>query len=209
MSTSTKVTLEELHRRMGHLAPEAIRNAVKNGCITGVSLDGHSKINNCDTCKHAKMTRKAIRKTRQVPKAERFGDEIHSDVWGPSPTQTLHGQRYYCSFTDDHTRYTKTTLLRTKGEAFDAYKAFEAWANTQYDAKIKRLRSDRGGEFTRMEFDAHLAVKGTERRLTTHDTPEHNGIGKTLNRRLLKKVCAMLHQSHLPKFLWGEAILHA
>ena len=56
---------------------------------------------------------------------------------------------------------------------------------------------------------AHLQAQGTERRLTTHDTPEHNGVAEALNHRILECVCAMLHQSGLPKFLWGEAVLHA
>ena len=48
--------------------------------------------------------------------------------------------------------------------------------------------------------------RGTERRLTTHDTPQHNGVAESLNRRLLERVRAVLHSSQLPKFLWGEAI---
>ena len=46
------------------------------------------------------------------------------------------------------------------------------------------------------------------RRLTVHDTPEHNGVAKCLNPTLLEKVRAMLHESSLPKFLWAEAAVH-
>ena len=38
-----------------------------------------------------------------------------------------------------------------------------------------------------------------------HDTPQHNGVAESLNRRLLERVHAMLHYSELPKNLWGEA----
>jgi Reverse transcriptase (RNA-dependent DNA polymerase) len=75
--------------------------------------------------------------------------------------------------------------------------------------KIKRLRSDRGGEYTSGEFDRYLKGQGTERRLTTHDTPQHNGVAESLNRRLLERVRAVLHHSGLPKHLWGEATLFA
>ena len=47
------------------------------------------------------------------------------------------------------------------------------------------------------------------RKLTVHDTPEHNGVAKCLNQTLLEKVRAMLHESSLPKFLWAEATAHA
>jgi hypothetical protein len=41
------------------------------------------------------------------------------------------------------------------------------------------------------------------------DTPQHNGIAESLNRRLLERVHAMLHQAELPKNLWAEAIQFA
>jgi hypothetical protein len=101
-------------------------------------------------------------------------------------------------------------LLRTKSEAFEAYKSFEAWALTQDHCKgIKVLRSDRGGEYLSAAFSAHLAAAGTARKLTTHDTPQLNGIAERLNRTLLERIQAFAHESGLHKLLWGEALRHA
>jgi hypothetical protein len=36
--------------------------------------------------------------------------------------------------------------------------------------------------------------------------PQHNGVAKLLNHRLMEHVHALLYSSGLPKFLWGEAI---
>ena len=141
-------------------------------------------------------------------RAAKFGDEIHSDVWGPSPLESIFHHKYYASFIDDHTRYSHITLLRKKDETFDSYKHFKAWVATQHNIKIKRLCSDRGGEYLDQDFTAHLQAQGTKHCLTTHDTPKHNGVAEALNCRILKRVHAMLHQSGLPKFLWGEAVLH-
>jgi hypothetical protein len=47
-----------------------------------------------------------------------------------------------------------------------------------------------------------------EQWLTTHDMPEHNGVTESLNHCLLEHMHAMLHQSSLPKMLWGEALNH-
>ena len=49
---------------------------------------------------------------------------------------------------------------------------------------------------------------GTTRRLTVHNTPEHNGVAERANRTNLEIVHAMLHDSGLPKFLWAEAVSH-
>ena len=90
-------------------------------------------------------------------------------------------KEYYVSFTDDYSRWTHLKLLATKDETFEAYQDFEVWANTQHDAKIMRLRSDRGGEYLDGEFSKHLQRNGTIRLLTTHDTPEYNGVSERLN----------------------------
>ena len=59
------------------------------------------------------------------------------------------------------------------------------------------------------EFSAHLKKAGTTRRLTVHDTPEHNGISERGNRMNLEIVRAVMHDSGLPKFLWPEAVSYA
>ena len=79
----------------------------------------------------------------------------------------------------------------------------------QHGAKIKRLRSDRGGEYTGQAFMDFLRQQGTERHLTTHDTPQHNRVTESLRRRLMEHVQAFLIQSGLPKFLWLKAANHA
>ncbi len=129
------------------------------------------------------MTWKPIHKEREAPQAQAFGDEIYTDVWGPSPTFSLGGRCYYVTFTDDCTRFTRLVILQTKDEAFTAYKSFSSWAKTLHGATIKRLRSDRGDEFTSNQFMAYLQQQGTERRLTTHDTSQHNDVAESLNRR--------------------------
>jgi hypothetical protein len=99
--------------------------------------------------------------------------------------------------------------MRLKSETFEAYKSFEAWAKTQLGVQaIMKLRSDRGGEYLDEKFSKYLAAQGTRRILTTHDTPEYNGVSERLNRTLLERTRAILHATGLPKFLCGEAINH-
>jgi transposase InsO family protein len=203
------VTIEELHRLMGHISPEVARAMVKKGMVEGIKLDEASEIRSCDSCEYGKAHRKPIRKVRKAERARAVGEEVHSDVWGKSPVQTINGREYYVTFTDDHSRFTHLYLLRTKDETFDAYTTYESMMRTQKGTRIKRIHSDRRGEYLSGPFDDHLAKAGTLRNLTVHDTPEHNGVSERLNRTLLEKVRAMLHSSGLPKFLWGEAVKHA
>jgi transposase InsO family protein len=200
-----RVDLATLHKRLAHIAPHSIRQMISSGALEGVELTDDAPMPTCQTCEQAKATRKQIRKEREAPLADAVGAEIHSDLWGPSPIPSLGGRRYYVTFTDDYSRHTSLTVLRTKGETLEAYKAYAAWMYTQHGVRVKRLRSDRGGEYTGNEFSKFLAEQGTERRLTTHDTPQHNGVAESLNRRLMERVRACIIQSELPKALWAEA----
>ena len=112
------LTIEELHQRMGHIAPETVRQIVSKGAIKGIEIDSALKIQHCDSCEYTKATQKPIKKEQQSLRAEEFGDEIHSDIWGPSPIQTPGHKNYYVSFTDNHTRWTHLQLLASKDGVF-------------------------------------------------------------------------------------------
>lgn len=178
------ITLIWLHRRMGHIAVGSMRKLVESGAITGVKPDPALKEAACDACLYMCATRLPIPSIRISPLAQNFGDEIHTDVWGPARTPTCQGRHYFVTFTDDATRYTVSFLLRTKN-GLEAYKSFEAWALTQEHCKrIKVLRSDKGGEYLSAAFNAHLAAAGAALKLTPHDTPQLNGVADRLNRTL-------------------------
>ena len=186
------VTIEELHRLMGHISPEVARAMVKKGMVEGIKLDETSEIRSCDSCEYGKAHRKPIGKVRVAERAKAVGEEVHSDVWGKSPVQTINGREYYVTFTDDHSRFTHLYLLRTKDETFNAYTTYESMMRTQKVTRIKRLHSDRRGKYLSGPFDDHLAKAGTLRNLTVHNTPGHNVVSKRLNHTLLEKVHAML-----------------
>ena len=113
---------------------------------------------------------KAVQRTREGKRATAVGEEIHSDLWGPAPIETINHKEYFVSFTDDNSRYTVIYFLAKKSEVFESYLTFEAWLSTQYNVRIKKLWSDQGGEYLTGEFSEHLRKKGTTRRLTVHDT---------------------------------------
>jgi hypothetical protein len=204
------LTLDQFHRRMGHVSQEVARKLIEKGFVTGVRLETTPTGDPffCESCVYAKATRKPVAKAREGERATEFGGEIHSDLWGPAPVATKAGKRYYITFTDDKTRLTHLNLLRLKSEAFDSYKEYEAWCNTHLDARIKVFHCDRGGEYLGKEFILYLKSKGTGQKLTVHDTPQHNGVAERCNRTIVERIRALLHSSGLPKMLWGEAARH-
>ena len=154
------LTIDELHRRLGHVGHAAARILVEKGLVQGVELDPESQPSFCESCEWGKGHRKAIQRVREDERAAMVGEEIHSDVWGPAPVETINRKEYFVSFTDDYSRYTVIYLMAKKSEVFEHYLAFEAWLKTQHNARIKKLRSDRGGEYLSGEFSEHLRKEG-------------------------------------------------
>jgi len=188
-AATEKLTVMELHRRMGHISPVIAKRLIENGLVTGIRVDASSgETIFCESCVYAKATRKPVAKEREGERASEFSGEVHSDLWGPAPVATLSSRRYYVTYTDEKTRLTYIYFLRRKSDTLATYKTFEAECRTQHEAKIKVLHSDRGGEYTGEEFVLHLQQNGTKQKLTVHDTPQHNGVAERLNRTILERV---------------------
>src|SRR6202522_3449770 len=204
-----RLTLDKLHRRMGHISLDAARKLLKDNMITGVRLE-YSPTKNffCASCVYAKATRKAAPKLRESERADVFGGEVHSDLWGKAPVESRGGKKYYVTFIDDKTRLTHLYLLAKKDETAKCYKQYEAWVETQMGAKIKVLNRDRGGEYQGEEFVEYLKSKGTHQKLNVHDTHHQTGVAERRNRTIAERIRALLHASGLPKNLWGEAARH-
>jgi transposase InsO family protein len=94
-----------------------------------------------------------------------------------------------------------------KDEALDCFKIYKAEAENQLERKIKRVRSDRGGEYLSNDFGEYCAEYGIIHETTTPYSPQSNGVAERKNRTLTNLVNAMLDCSGLSKSWWGEAIL--
>ena len=110
---------------------------------------------------YGKAHHKVIGKVRVEPWASNIGDKVHSDVWGLSPMQTIGGCEYYTTYMDDNSAFSHIYLLHHKSETFDAYKMYEAELRKQKGIGVKRLHSNRGGEYLSKEFNDHLKQAGT------------------------------------------------
>ena len=136
------LTIDELHRRLGHVGHDAARMLVEKGLVQGVELDPDTKPTTCPSCEWGKGHWKVIQREREDRRAAALGDKIHSDLWGLAPVESINHKEYFVSFTDDCKRYTVIYLMTKKSETFENYLVFEAWLKTQHNAQIRMLRSD-------------------------------------------------------------------
>jgi hypothetical protein len=133
-----------------------------------------------------------------------LGEKVHSDAWGPTNPQSYDGTEFFVSFTDDHNRWTYLVPMAKISDAFGCYKQYQAWIETQHEAKVKHLQTDHGGEYLSEAFTAHLKSKGTVRSLTVHNMPEENGVSEWKNQTLLEHAFVMHPTVNLRKFLWTD-----
>jgi hypothetical protein len=181
-----KLTINGLHQALGHVAQGAVQYAVKQGLIEGVELNSASTPEFCDACMKAKATCQPFPE-EMTNCARTHGELVHTDLWGPTQTESVAGHLYYISFTNDFSREMKVCFLKLKSEALSALKDYETEMRQQTPgAKIKKLRSDRGGEYLSTEFDRYLKDQGIKRQLTVHHLPQQNGVAERLNCTLVE-----------------------
>jgi hypothetical protein len=159
----------------------------------------------CHVCVQSKQPRKPHKaaETRNLAPLEL----VHSDLCEMNGDLTKGGKRYFMTFIDDCTRFCYVYLLKTKDEALNYFKAYNAEVENQLKRKIKRLRSDRGGEYFSSKFSEFCVEHGIIHERTPPYSPQSKGIAERKNHTLTNLVNAMLETTGLSKEWWGEAIL--
>lgn len=70
---------------------------------------------------------------------------LFTDLWGPSPTLSLNGYRYYIHFIDGRSKV--TTILVAQSHRLQTFYNCKAQAELQLDCKVKNTQSTWGGEY--------------------------------------------------------------
>ena len=124
-------------------------------------------------------------------------DLIDTYVCGPMQTVASGGAKYLITMIDDHSQYCKIYLLKRKSEVADKVKEYVKYVQTKFRKTPKRIRSDRGGEYTVEELQKFLKNEGIKVELTTPYTPEQNGRAERKNHYLVEMTRRMLLDSGL------------
>ncbi|KAI5353802.1 hypothetical protein L3X38_006696 [Prunus dulcis] len=139
------------HRRFGHLNMSSLKLLKEQDMVVGLPEIKEVK-QVCEGCVVGKQSREAFPR-EAITRASTPLELIHSDICGPMQTVTKAGNRFFLTFIDDCTRMCWVYFLRHKSEALCVFKKFKATVELQSGYKLKKLRSDRGGEYTSVEFD--------------------------------------------------------
>ena len=166
-------------------------------------LKASSKV--CTDCMMGKQHRNAIPK-RSLWRASQRLQLVHADICGPIKPISNSKKRYLISFIDDYSRKVWIYFLTEKSEAFTTFKNYKNLVEKETGAFICCLRTDKGGEFTSLEFNAFCKINGISRQLIAAYTPQQNGVAERKNRTIMNMVRSMLSEKQVPKNFWPEAV---
>jgi transposase InsO family protein len=117
-----------------------------------------------------------------------IGEFTHSDVGTIGK-----GYRWIGTFTDHASDFSAVYLLHHSSEVFEKFSEYKANAELQTGRKIKRISSDRGGEYLTDKLKQLTVREGIVHQTSLAHTPEQNLISEQLNRTLMDKALAALH----------------
>lgn len=192
------------HRRLGHISPSTILEIVRKGSVKSLVLTD-SKITDCEACIKAK-SKKSPFKTIASPV-----DEVLSRVYmdlGFTNEEDQLGRTVYLGIVDQYSAAKWTIVIDDKKAStiLDVFQDWQSAVKRLTNRKVRRLRTDNGGEFTNKLFGDYLRSQGITHERTAAYTPEQNPNAERLNGSTMNLVRAMLIDSKLAKSFWSDAL---
>ncbi|CAI7841816.1 unnamed protein product, partial [Closterium sp. NIES-53] len=189
--------------------PHQLVDCVKKGDLKGVEIkEGGGQPSKCPDCTTGKLPRTSF--PTSTTRASAPLELVHTDVCGPMQTpEREKGSKYFITFLDDFSRLSWVILVKTKDEVAKVFKRWIRYVEREAGAKVKILRSDRGGEYMGKDLESFLEDKGITHQLSVAYTPQQNGAAERLNRTLIYLARAMLAHAQLDHTWWGAAVQYA
>jgi hypothetical protein len=190
------------HQRLGHMSEKGLKVMHSLGKLPKLKS---VNIDFCENCIFGKQKRVSFKTGGRTLRNEKL-ELVHTDVWGPAAVSSIGGKSYFVTFIDDHSRKVWVYFLKQKSEVYEVFKKWKAMVENETGLKIKKLRSDNGGEYEDTGFKRLCFENGIRLERTVPGTPQQNGVAERMNRTLTERARSMRIQSGLPKQFWAEAI---
>nr|KYP68601.1 Retrovirus-related Pol polyprotein from transposon TNT 1-94 [Cajanus cajan] len=187
------------HFRLGHPSILVLQNICKH--FPFIKFDS-MKV--CDYCHLAKQSKLPF--PPGIHKSSAPFDLIHIDIWGPLAISSIQGHKYFLTIVDDFTRHTWLFLMKSKHETRILVKNFITLVQTQFNKRIKILRTDNGLEFSMSSIYQDL---GIIHQTSCVETPQQNAVVERKHKHILNVTRSLLFHSKLPKSFWSFAVNHA
>ena len=75
-----------------------------------------------------------------------------------------------------------------------------------FSKKIKSIRSDKGGEYIKIDFQHYCEMEGIRMEHLVPYTSQQNGVAERKNESLKEMETCLLHAKNIPPSIWAEAV---
>ncbi|GKD86283.1 ribonuclease H-like domain-containing protein [Tanacetum coccineum] len=156
------------HRRLGHPGDDVLHRLESRNLISCRKSKLFALCHACQLGKHAKLPF-----YNSESSVDSVFEIIHSDVW-TSPILSESGIKYYAIFLDHFSHFVWVYPLHKKSDLFDNFVSFRAYVNKQFNADIKALQCDHGGEYDNTRFhDLRNRMANPSSLAVSRDWPIH------------------------------------
>ena len=193
-----RTSLDGWHKRLGHPSYPIVKNLVSTFSLPTTT---NKMTMLCHSCSINKSHQQPFRTTSLSSTGPL--EIIYTDVWGPTHSTGLDGSRYYLFFVDHYTKYMWFYPMATKSSVSTIFPQFKIFVETRFQAKIKTLYSDNGGEF--ISLKPFLNLHGISHYTTAPYTPQQNGVSERRHRHLVETGLTLLSDASLSLSYWPHA----
>lgn len=113
-------------------------------------------------------------------------NRVHSDICGPF-TPDVSGNLYFILFIDDFSHFANMQLIKSKSQAFQAFKTFVAYATNHQQRSLRELRYDNVEEYLSTVFTYLCREKGILLHPTLPYSKPSNSVAERFNRTIVEK----------------------
>ena len=194
-----RTTIDGWHKRLGHPSYKIVTSLVRAFSLP-IKKDTHASTL-CTPCSINKAHQQPFHSTSLKSRAPL--DLIYTDVWGPSHTIGLDGSCYYLILVDHFTKYIWFYPMGAKSSVSSIFPQFKHLVETKFQAKIKSIYSDNGGEFVALKN--YFSIHGISHYTTAPHTPQQNGVAERRHHHIVEIGLTLLKDVDLPLSYWPYA----
>ena len=202
------ISMELLHKRLGHTSQSGMERLVREQLVRGLEEGMKGDFGMCRGCKMGRSSEKSHPRKSQEYRAKEPLELVHTDIAGPFNPKAIGGggSQYNLVIIDDFSRKSWTVPLRKKSDTKVALKEWITVNENQSGKKVKKIRSDNGGEYVDAALETWLREHGILHQTIPARSPQSNGIAERMNRTLQDRARSMLVGAGLGGGFWVEAI---
>ena len=220
-SYSTSGNLHLWHRRLRHMPKDELHRIFQHGLVDGFKLSGKISTScGCDTCRQARIRRRATPRDREFSSAATFAGHTVSVDLKVLPYTSFRGDRYVVVYVDHATRLAMAYCISSKDQVLGTLKSFLADMARLGIRHIHNIQTDRGSEFFEQEgssqynagrhlhaYSKHCADNGIRHTVMPVEMKEK--LAEVFFRDHFRAVDCMLWEARLSPAFWADALMYS